>query len=203
MSLANLKIKPFNKVESDLAKIIGRYSKAELPKQDRFFFASLLYAKVRSHISKPPPGIVVKGKQRDAQIDKLEAAVKKLKIAIKDLDPNAKSYFSTTFRVNENEEKEIWPDKLLDSWILEISKFRAATSALPRSGASPVGLALARACFQTFTEQMKMPPPKGISSGTKFAKFGQDCASVLCADELDFVSAARQYYDLRKQGALK
>jgi len=203
MSLANLKIKPFNKVESDLAKIIGRYSKAELPKQDRFFFVSLLYAKVRSHISKPPPGIVVKGKQRDAQVDKLEAAVKKLKIAIKDLDPKAKSYFSTTFRVNENEEKEIWPDKLLDSWILEISKFRAATSALPQSGASPVGLALARACSQTFTEQMKMPPPKGISSGTKFAKFGQDCASVLCADELDFVSAARQFYDLRKQGALE
>ena len=177
--------------------------KQNCPNKTDFFFASLLYAKVRSHISKPPPGIVVKGKQRDAQIDKLEAAVKKLKIAIKDLDPNAKSYFSTTFRVNENEEKEIWPDKLLDSWILEISKFRAATSALPRSGASPVGLALARACFQTFTEQMKMPPPKGISSGTKFAKFGQDCASVLFADELDFVSAARQYYDLRKQGALK
>ena len=203
MSLANLKIKPFNKVESDLAKIIGRYSKAELPKQDRFFFASLLDAKVRSHISKPPPGIVVKGKQRDAQIDKLEAAVKKLKIAIKDLDPKAKSYFSTTFRVNENEEKEIWPNELLDSWVLEISKFRAATSALPRSGASPVGLALARACFKTFTEQMKMPPPKGISSGTKFAKFGQDCASVLFTDELDFVSAARQYYDLRNQGAIK
>jgi hypothetical protein len=203
MSLANLKIRPFKEVESDLAKIIGLYSKAESSEQDRFFFASLLYAKVRSHISKPPPGIVVKGKQRDAQIDKLEAAVKKLNLAIKDLDPKAKSYFSTTFRVNENEEKEIWPDELLDSWILEISKFRAATSALPRSGAIPVGLALARACFQTFTEQMKMPPPKGISSGTKFAKFGQDCASVLCADDLDFVSAARQYYDLRNQGAIK
>ena len=78
MSLANVKIRPFKEVEGDLAKIIGRYSKAELPKQDRFFFASLLYAKVRSHISKPPPGVVVKGKQRDAQIDKLEAAVKKL-----------------------------------------------------------------------------------------------------------------------------
>jgi hypothetical protein len=70
-------------------------------------------------------------------------------------------------------------------------------------GASPVGLALARACFQTFTEQMKMPPPKGISSGTKFAKFGQDCAFVLFADELDFVSAARQYYDLRNRGAIR
>ena len=203
MSSANVKINPFKDVEGDLAKVIGLYSKRELSTEAQIFFASLLYAKVRSHISKPPPGIVVKGKQRDAQIDKLEAAVKKLKIAIENLDPTARSYFSTTFRVNENEEKEIWPDKLLDSWILEISKFRAATSALPRSGASPVGLALARACFQTFTEQMKMPPPKGISSGTKFAKFGQDCASVLCADELDFVSAARQYYDLRKQGALK
>jgi hypothetical protein len=203
MSLANLKIRPFKEVESDLAKIIGLYSKAELSEQDRFFFASLLYAKVRSHISKPPPGIVVKGKQRDAQIDNLEAAVKKLKIAIENLDPTARSYFSTTFRVNENEKNEIWPDELLDSWVSEISKFRAATSALPRSGASPVGLALARACFRTFTEQMKMPPPKGISSGTKFAKFGQDCASVLFADELDFVSAARQYYDLRNQGAIK
>ncbi len=203
MSLANLKIRPFKEVESDLAKIIGLYSKRELSTEAQIFFASLLYAKVRSHISKPPPGIVVKGKQRDAQIDKLEAAVKKLKIAIENLDPTARSYFSTTFRVNENEKNEIWPNELLDSWVLEISKFRAATSALPRSGASPVGLALARACFQTFTEQMKMPPPKGISSGTKFAKFGQDCASVLFADELDFVSAARQYYDLRKQGALK
>ena len=171
--------------------------------QDRFFFASLFYAKVRSHISKQPPGIVVKGKQRDAQIDKLETAVKKLKIAIENPDPKTKSYFSITFRVNPNEEKEIWPDELLDSWVSEISKFRAGTSALPRSGASPVGLALARACFQTFTEQMKMPPPKGISSGTKFAKFGQDCASVLFADELDFVSAARQYHDLRNQGAIK
>ena len=203
MSLANLKIRSFKEVESDLAKIIGLYSKAESSEQDRFFIASLLYAKVRSHISRPPPGVVVKGKQRDAQIDKLEAAVKKLKLAIIDLDPKAKSYFSTTFRVNENEEKEIWPNELLDSWVLEISKFRAATSALPRSGASPVGLALARACFKTFTEQMKMPPPKGISSGTKFAKFGQDCASVLFTDELDFVSAARQYYDLRNQGAIK
>jgi len=203
MSSANVKINPFKDVEGDLAKVIGLYSKRELSTEAQIFFASLLYAKVRSHISKPPPGIVVKGKQRDAQIDKLEAAVKKLKIAIENLDPTARSYFSTTFRVNENEKNEIWPNELLDSWVLEISKFRAATSALPRSGASPVGLALARACFQTFTEQMKMPPPKGISSGTKFAKFGQDCASVLCADELDFVSAARQYYDLRKQGALK
>jgi hypothetical protein len=56
---------------------------------------------------------------------------------------------------------------------------------------------------KTFTEQMKMPPPKGTSSGTKFAKFGQDCASVFFADELDFVSAARQYYHLRNQGAIK
>ncbi|MDC6457843.1 hypothetical protein OAW66_01905 [Alphaproteobacteria bacterium] len=56
---------------------------------------------------------------------------------------------------------------------------------------------------KTFTKQMKMPPPKGISSGTKFAKFGQDCAPVLFADELDFVSAARQYYDLQNQGAIK
>ena len=203
MSSANVKINPFKDVEGDLAKVIGLYSKRELSTEAQIFFASLLYAKVRSHISKPPPGIVVKGKQRDAQIDKLEAAVKKLKIAIENLDPTARSYFSTTFRVNENEEKEIWPNELLDSWVLEISKFRAATSALPRSGASPVGLALARACFKTFTEQMKMPPPKGISSGTKFAKFGQDCASVLFTDELDFVSAARQYYDIRNQGAIK
>ena len=203
MSSANVKINPFKDVEGDLAKVIGLYSKRELSTEAQIFFASLLYAKVRSHISKPPPGIVVKGKQRDAQIDKLEAAVKKLKIAIENLDPTARSYFSTTFRVNENEKNEIWPNELLDSWVLEISKFRAATSALPRSGASPVGLALARACFKTFTEQMKMPPPKGISSGTKFAKFGQDCASVLFTDELDFVSAARQYYDLRNQGAIK
>ncbi|XDZ63452.1 hypothetical protein AB8881_00735 [Alphaproteobacteria bacterium LSUCC0396] len=203
MSSANVKINPFKDVEGDLAKVIGLYSKRELSTEAQIFFASLLYAKVRSHISKPPPGIVVKGKQRDAQIDKLEAAVKKLKIAIENLDPTARSYFSTTFRVNENEKNEIWPNELLDSWVLEISKFRAATSALPRSGASPVGLALARACFQTFTEHMKMPPTKGISSGTKFAQFGQDCASVLFADELDFVSAARQYYDLRNQGALK
>ena len=203
MSSANVKINPFKDVEGDLAKVIGLYSKRELSTEAQIFFASLLYAKVRSHISKPPPGIVVKGKQRDAQIDKLEAAVKKLKIAIENLDPTARSYFSTTFRVNENEKNEIWPNELLDSWVLEISKFRAATSALPRSGASPVGLALTRACFQTFTEHMKMPPPKGISSGTKFAQFGQDCASVLFADELDFVSAARQYYDLRNQGALK
>jgi len=203
MSSANVKINPFKDVEGDLAKVIGLYSKRELSTEAQIFFASLLYAKVRSHISKPPPGIVVKGKQRDAQIDKLEAAVKKLKIAIENLDPTARSYFSTTFRVNENEKNEIWPNELLDSWVLEISKFRAATSALPRSGASPVGLALARACFKTFTEQMKMPPPKGISSGTKFAKFGQDCASVLFTDELDFVSAARQYYDIRNQGAIK
>jgi hypothetical protein len=203
MSSANVKINPFKDVEGDLAKVIGLYSKRELSTEAQIFFASLLYAKVRSHISKPPPGIVVKGKQRDAQIDKLEAAVKKLKIAIENLDPTARSYFSTTFRVNENEKNEIWPNELLDSWVLEISKFRAATSALPRSGASPVGLALTRACFQTFPEHMKMPPPKGISSGTKFAQFGQDCASVLFADELDFVSAARQYYDLRNQGALK
>jgi hypothetical protein len=203
MSLANLEIRPFKKVESDLAKIIGLYSKLDYSQKDRCFIASLLYAKVRSHISKPPPGIVVKGKQRDTQIDKLEAAVKKLKIAIENLDPTARSYFSTTFRVNENDKNEIWPNELLDSWVSEISKFRAATLALPRSGASPVALALARACFRTFTEQMKMPPPKGISSGTKFAKFGQDCASVLFTDELDFVSAARQYYDLRNQGAIK
>ena len=203
MSSANVKINPFKEVEGDLAKVIGLYSKRELSTEAQIFFASLLYAKVRSHISKPPPGIVVKGKQRDAQIDKLEAAVKKLKTAIENLDPTARSYFSTTFRVNPNEENEIWPNELLDGWVLEISKFRAATSALPRSGASPVGLALARACFQTFTEQMKIPQPKGISSGTKFAKFGQDCASVLFADELDFVSAARQYYDTRNQGAIK
>ena len=201
--MANVKIRHFKEVEGDLAKIIGLYSKAELYEKDRYFIASLFYAKVRSHISKPPPGVVVKGKQRDAQIDKLETAVKKLKLAIKDLDPTARSYFSATFRVNPKEENEIWPNELLDSWVLEICKFRAATSAFPRSGASPVGLALARACFRTFTEQMKMPPPKGISSGTKFAKFGQDCASVLFADELDFVSAARQYYDLRNQGAIK
>jgi hypothetical protein len=79
MSLAYLEIRPFKKVESDLAKIIGLYSKRELSAEAQIFIASLLYAKVRSHISKPPPGIALKGKQRDAQIDKLEAAVKKLK----------------------------------------------------------------------------------------------------------------------------
>jgi hypothetical protein len=85
MSSANVKINPFKDVEGDLAKVIGLYSKRELSTEAQIFFASLLYAKVRSHISKPPPGIVVKGKQRDAQIDKLEAAVKKLKIAIETL----------------------------------------------------------------------------------------------------------------------
>ena len=203
MSLANLKIRPFKEVESDLAKIIGLHSKREPSTEAQIFFASLLYTKVRSHISKLPPGIAEKGKQRGEQVDKLEAAVRKLKTALKDLDPKSKSHLSTTFRVNPNEEKEIWPEELLDHWVVEISKFRAVTDGWPRSGANPVGIALARACFQTFTEQMKMTPPKGISSGTKFAKFGQDCASVLFADELDFVSAARQYYDLRNQGALK
>ena len=45
MTLANLKIKPFNKVESDLAKIIGLYSKRELSTEAQIFFASLLYGK--------------------------------------------------------------------------------------------------------------------------------------------------------------
>ena len=47
------------------------------------------------------------------RVDKLEAAVKKTEnSAIKDLDPKAKSHLSTTFRVNPNEEKEIWPEEL-------------------------------------------------------------------------------------------
>ena len=62
MSLANLKIRPFKEVESDLAKIIGLHSKRELSTEAQIFFASLLYTKVRSHISKLPPGIAEKGK---------------------------------------------------------------------------------------------------------------------------------------------